>query len=537
MSRYKIMIADDEEIERLAMRNMLAEGVQEAEVIAEAANGREAVALAAKRMPDVVFMDIKMPGMDGVEAVKRIREAQPDVKFIMVSAFDTFAYAREVMKEGVKDYLLKPSKKEEIWRTVRRVLAEVESERAERREREALEGKLRQAESVVRAEWVTALFLNRVEEAEAADRFGFIDWREQTAYAAVCRVAGREQEKAAYEWLRQEWIRREEAFVGPLIGGHVPVLVPVRDGKDGRTVRAKAVRGAQRILADFEAVFADVALAIGMGTEVERLEAFSTSCDEALMALDQTNANVRVMMFHASLNAGRGAEDLRLEQSLLEAVHDGQVQLMLRLFDKWAAGKSKTSDFGRELEDVAYRAERMTENAGVVLAPHEQVKDSGDIHERVAAVRTRLLSIAKQMDKWQHEHAYGTLEAAKRYMEANFQSALTLEETAEHVGLSPYYFSKLFKERSGTTFIDYVTDLRLKQAKQLLRTSGMSLKEICYACGYGNPNYFSRLFKKRVGCPPSEYRSNGEPQKKEEDRKKRKEIDAHGDQGVPYNQS
>jgi len=83
---------------------------------------------------------------------------------------------------------------------------------------------------------------------------------------------------------------------------------------------------------------------------------------------------------------------------------------------------------------------------------------------------------------------------------------MTLEIVADHVGISPYYFSKLFKDRYGLTFIDYLTEIRIQKAKEEMLHSTKNLKEICYAIGYKDPNYFSRVFKKHTGLSPSEYR-------------------------------
>jgi two-component system, response regulator YesN len=99
---------------------------------------------------------------------------------------------------------------------------------------------------------------------------------------------------------------------------------------------------------------------------------------------------------------------------------------------------------------------------------------------------------------------------AKEYIDEHFAEAITLEEAAEHVGLSPYYFSKLFKDRFGITFIDYITEIRIKRAKELMENPDVSVKEVCYTVGYKDPNYFSRVFKKYTGLTPSEYRKGKE---------------------------
>ena len=74
------------------------------------------------------------------------------------------------------------------------------------------------------------------------------------------------------------------------------------------------------------------------------------------------------------------------------------------------------------------------------------------------------------------------------------------------VNISPYYFSKVFKEESGLNFIEYLTNIRIDKAKELLDSTSLSIKEICVSCGYTDPNYFSRSFKKKVGVTPTEYK-------------------------------
>lgn len=107
---------------------------------------------------------------------------------------------------------------------------------------------------------------------------------------------------------------------------------------------------------------------------------------------------------------------------------------------------------------------------------------------------------------WRHQQANGKLGKAKDYIDEHYHHPLTLEEVAEYVGISPCYFSKLFKDRFGMTFIDYVTDVRIARAKKEMADPNKSLKEICFLVGYNDPNYFSRVFKKHTGMSPSEYR-------------------------------
>ena len=95
---------------------------------------------------------------------------------------------------------------------------------------------------------------------------------------------------------------------------------------------------------------------------------------------------------------------------------------------------------------------------------------------------------------------------AKNYIQENYQKDISLDDVSRHVDISPYYFSKLFKQEDGRTFIEYLTGIRIQEARRLLRNPGYSIKEIGIMCGYSDPNYFSRIFKKYEGVTPSEFR-------------------------------
>lgn len=104
------------------------------------------------------------------------------------------------------------------------------------------------------------------------------------------------------------------------------------------------------------------------------------------------------------------------------------------------------------------------------------------------------------------EKSLGAVEAAKAYIQNNYSRDISLDEVSAAVNISPYYFSKIFKEDVGEGFVEYLTKIRMDKAKELLTTTECSMKEICSMVGYADPNYFSRTFKKNVGVTPTEYK-------------------------------
>lgn len=125
----KILIADDEAMERVMLASILEEKFGEQCHLRQAENGRQAVDIAGIWNPDVVLMDIEMPGLNGIEAARRILTQQPGIKLIFITAYGVFTYAQEAVKLGACDYILKPVQAQEVLRSVERAIGQAESHR------------------------------------------------------------------------------------------------------------------------------------------------------------------------------------------------------------------------------------------------------------------------------------------------------------------------------------------------------------------------------------------------------------------------
>ena len=132
---------------------------------------------------------------------------------------------------------------------------------------------------------------------------------------------------------------------------------------------------------------------------------------------------------------------------------------------------------------------------------------SFDNYELLRKWYTDKLAISCRNIKLRREaQSSSVIDKAKDYIAARYNKDISLDDVSREVDISPYYFSKIFKEETGENFIEYVTNIRITKAKELLENSEFSMKEICAEVGYSDPNYFSRTFKKNVGVTPTEYK-------------------------------
>ena len=522
----KILIVDDEVLERKAITKMINSSLMDVTVIGEAANGRKAIEMALEHRPDIIFMDIKMPGIDGVQAVKEIKKQDSHVRFIMVSAFNTFEYAKEVMQQGVKEYLLKPSSKQDILAAVARVSSEILEERRYREEQQSLRENLHRAVSIAQKEWVSSLLVNQVQDI-TFDEWGELLGVEITSgYIMLCslQLHGSSEFTASekqnwYTWLKDTLkavVKKHEIMIGPVMDTQVPVLFLCKKATEKTHFKTNAQSILESLIRLFNKESFRGELRIGIGHPYSQAQELNKSYHEAVMALDQLLRMPKSRYLFCDkhgtafeMSAESGV--MEVEKKLLNAVRQGDVNQVLFIFDsfvtKLESNKTITPSWlKKSFDELFILLSRMLHDLGIHyerIPAIDELEDNGFIFEKG---KTHLLAVVQHVQVWRNNHAKGMLQKAKEYIENHFAESITLESAAEYVELSPFYFSKLFKDRFGLTFIDYLTEIRIKQAKAEIMNQGKSLKEICYSVGYKDPNYFSRVFKKATGLSPTEYR-------------------------------
>ncbi|MGG3561888.1 response regulator [Neobacillus rhizosphaerae] len=520
-----ILIVDDEVIERKALTKIINSSLKNVVVIGEAPNGRKAIEMAKELRPDIIFMDIKMPGVDGVQAVKEIRKTDPGIRFIMVSAFNTFEYAKEVMQQGVKEYILKPSSKQDILEAVERVSSEILAERILKEEQQSLRENLERAVSIAQKEWVSSLLVNSVQDI-TFDEWGQLLGVEITSgYIMLLSLQpkGHAELSASdkqnwYRWLKEIQkvvVKNEEMIIGPLTDSQVPVLFLCKKTEEKTNFKTSAQVIIDTVHSLFQRETFSAELRMGVGLPYNQAHELNQSYHEAVLALKQLlktpNRRYIIGVKQGSSPESMESGVLEVEKKLLEAVRQGDVNQVLYIFDTFVAKHAdnknvKTALVKKSFEELFILISRMLHDLGISYERTPAIDESEDSKVIFEKGKSHLLAVVHQVQVWRNNHAKGMLHKAKEYIEQNYADSITLESVAEFVELSPYYLSKLFKDRFGMTFIDYLTEIRIQHAKTAIVDPGKSLKEICYSVGYKDPNYFSRVFKKQTGLSPSEFR-------------------------------
>ncbi|KOO41165.1 response regulator transcription factor [Priestia koreensis] len=394
---YRLLIADDEALEREGLELLIDRKMPNTFKVFQASNGRQAIELAEEYRPDIVLMDIKMPGIQGLEALKQIKAIDHRIKMVLITAYDYFSYAQEAVSIGVKDYLLKPAKREQVVGTLTKLLQELEEERAKRSHELGVEETLAELIPVVESELAMMLMFNQVQEVDVNRLAQIANFSVRRGYSMIVYLAEtythEEEKKKLHDELKNMLKTVTRCLVSPLLQNEIAIFIPVTDQYDPK-----------------------------------QSEGFRMKINRFI--------------------EGRFGLSVRVEI--------GAVQIGL-------PGLQKSYQDAKQ---------------SLLPAEHQEADKPQTI-----------------------------IEKAQSFVNQHYAEDVSMEQVAEWVNLSSYYFSKVFKSESGQTFTDYLTEVRMEKAKQFISNMELSLKEICFLVGYKDPNYFSRAFKRYTGMTPTDYRN------------------------------
>ena len=529
---YKIMLADDEGIMLDSLRFLLEGAFGEEITIETAKTGRAVIELAERFRPDIAVMDIHMPGINGIEAMHEIRKTNDSIVFIVLTAYDKFDYAKEAIGLGVMDYLNKPVDRTRLLDVIKKAMETIDLQREKRSRDLMIREKMETVMPVLESGLIYNLLLKEyyVEDIESYKNLlgmtcdsGYMlalvfgDRQEGSHMSNAVGASVRLQDNTAA--IREIIKGYFPAMVGSVMANKIAAFVPEDNAAQDYNARGVLIDKAQALLEKINER-TGLCCRIGIGSVVPLVEAVS-SYQEALDSLTLTREPVALTQ---DLPVRVGYEEnypVSLEKELFDSVERGNLEGVLAAADAYYDWMEE--HYGEYIMDIRLKVMEF-----VLWAEHLAYHKSGKTY-RFRSREDYLPSLLEIdgheglrgwfLDKLTHACRNVTMRAqrqtdnvvdkAKAYIEENYARDISLEEVSRNTDISAYYFSKLFKEGTGETFIEYLTHFRINKAKELIAKSEYSMKEICQMVGYSDPNYFSRIFKKNVGVTPTEYKEKG----------------------------
>ena len=485
------------------------------EIVGHALSGREAIEKSATVAPDIILMDVRMPGVSGLEAIREIRDRGAKCAFILVTAYERFEIAREAVELGVVDYLLKPVEKERLAASLVTAAAVLDR----RIERERREMEQRDLVGQMRA-FVEPAFLHGIMLGERfgpdLDRYlaalGLKEGLAVVAAVAVLPTHGAADPdgecRLMHNHFRSTIQYKTHAMAGPLVSGHSLVLLPLKDEESCEEAVAQLY---QVITQNHGDELAKGSLRVGFGKPRPMAKA-DASWSEALADL------LGSRRISGGMALTEGSKPFDLDSSFVEALTEGAPERARLSLDAILGELRERPELSMaeryrviSLLGSAYR--RMTRRGLIEPAAAFAMMDLEDL--RLAstgaaldlAARARfatLMDIMERTPQWSP-----AVSKAVAYVKENYPNPLSLEQVGYSVGISPNRLSRLFCEETGKGFSDFLIEYRTEKAKEMLLMPGASIKQVSNACGYTDPNYFSRLFKKITGLTPTAFANGG----------------------------
>lgn len=524
----KILVADDEGIAVEALKFIIENHLTEPYIFESAKTGRQVIEIAERLRPDIIFMDIQMPGINGVKAMQEIRKTNKDTIFIVVSAYETFDYAKDSIAIGVLEYLNKPIHKEKVTASLDRAIEIVKENQHRRAEELEIQEKLETVLPVIETGMIYSMLFQEDYSDDIENYTRLLGIEKNCGYIMVIRFGESVQKGKltnsigsavktgrSYEKIRSIIKEYTEGVVGAMMGNNVIVFVPEENTEDvyeERIALIDRIREMARILK----AGTDSEYRIGIGSKKE-LHEIAESYHEALEAIRQSQSTVAHVKDYAIGCKYDEDYPIDTEKKLFAAVENGDrvsaAEEAERFFDWMKQCEAGTeTDIQLKVLEFVLRAEKYAFEGGGMIYHFtsrtdylQQVMGAGSLDEMCDWFVAKISEAAENVHAKKKESAIDIVEKAKKYIETEYKD-ISLDSIARDLDVSPYYFSKLFKEKTGENFIDYVTDYKIAKAKEMISANEKSMKEICMDIGYANPNYFSFIFKKKVGVSPSEYR-------------------------------
>lgn len=523
---FRVILVDDEPIILRSLKVAIPWDELNITIVGEARNGEQALALVRELSPHMIISDIRMPGIDGITLMKKVLSEDPKRLFIFISGYGEFEYAREALREGAFDYLLKPIDHDELIQMIKRAKTNLEKQL----ENDHLLHSV-QVLSMLAKERMIAEFIEG--GAPPLQQMAWLENSEleQEYFMGVVQLD--HYLKLNEEWTIEEkrlWLFAIRNILEEWSVSHGGLTVfPFHSGEWILLFRGSQNRQKERLGIDLiDQIKANTKLScsIGFSLNVNGINQLSHAYESATKALYKrfylgTEAVFidQLERYDSEIEQAQVIYPKRLENDILEAIRTLNEKSML----------SKLDDFQAYIEKQALTkvtAERIIVGLTVVIYRQfeqlnmllewslegllQELQSQGTLLEMIQVLKTNFSKWIKDgLINHNKENVQTVIAKAQEYIHNNYHKDLSMEEVAELVDLSISHFCMLFKQVSSYTFLEYLTKIRMEKAKYILKNSNVKVYQIAPLVGYQDPRYFTQVFKKITGMTPSEFREEG----------------------------
>lgn len=474
----RILIVEDEKLIRQGIKVIIERSLIEVEEILESNNGEDAYSILLHTEIDVLITDIRMPKMDGIELVKKIQTLQRKPEIIVVSGYDDFNYAVEALRQGVREYLLKPIEREKLIS----ILSKIQVELEERENRNNI------IQQIGNQQFKYLILNQQISEDETKaieEEFSTLFYYEK--YVVInCNV------------LNEQMLKDKNMIVLHEINGHSLIIAEEKDVDE---------------LLEYELSKTSVGISKAHVGIPELRIAYLESYKARIEAFAR---EMPYCMYEEKVNTYENIPEELIEQFVQQfrtAKIDTLLNKIANIQYKAKINKIAPEDLLNVIESIIVKLfetyERIIE---VHIDSCVQIRDPlgysnwSDYYIVLVDWMKRMQQlIQEEFNDFRNKEK---IMKAIQFIHENYGKDLNMAVVSNHISMNYSLFSLSFKEYTGLNFVNYLKKIRIDEAKVLLKNTDDKIIDISQAVGYENEKHFMKIFKKACGVSPTEYRKN-----------------------------
>lgn len=480
-----VLIVEDEKMIRQGIKTMVQRSGVSIDEILEASNGEIALDILNSHSVDLMFTDIRMPKMDGIQLVQEVQKLNSKPEIVAISGFDDFSYAVEMLRNGVREYILKPVERDKIVE----IMVKLEAEYQERSSQSSLEKQL--GKTQIRHFLEDGITEEELELLIKKYEAEFIDGE-----YVIC-VAGKDLEPEA---------RDKIIFVSDMPNCNLCIIPAdmledclkneMWDSYVGISCSHKGIR--------------EIRIAYDEACKARKTAFYS--CTGEVYADGPKPRIPEIMLTNAAKQLEETAWNKRLHIVGTEHTEDIEKQWN-NMFEELKRGHIVYEDFEEGIRDYLKQLKDLY--GSIIDENDKKVTDLSTIYcyASFEEYKDSLLGLILQVHNRINEQPDDSktqqkIKQAIAYIEANYDRDLNMAVVSNEISMNYSLFSFAFKQYAGCNFVTYLRDLRLEKAKKLLAETDMKIIDISQRIGYDNEKHFMKVFKSVFGVSPTEYRKN-----------------------------
>ncbi|MBC8587423.1 response regulator transcription factor [Paratissierella segnis] len=529
----RVIIADDENRICMLIKRLIDWEKIGMLVVGMANNGLEAIELIEKENPDIVITDIRMPGYDGLELIEKAKAINKDLEFIIISGYGQFEYAKKAIGFGVKDYLLKPINQEELLNALLRVKGDIIREKGYINLENEYKLSHTNDRPIIRRSFLDNLitadgnnFISyTLEEINEKYYFSFKPYRFRIMILILDQI--NEDDKldirnimvSALDTISSKLQDKVCDIEGIIKKNQAYILINYKE-EENKIIEDRLLN----ILNDFNRTYKTnkFKLTLGYGEEVLKIGDIKASCESSKLSIDdRVIKGIGGLILYDEINDNKRVQSekfVEFSKKFVKTVErldlEGIKKSLIELKEEIRLSPISGRDLKVLILDIANIFD-LTLKSNITKIESEtkeyeklenSVADCYSMDKLFTELMDYINSFFTLLDNDSTNRNLAQISQAKEYIEANYMNNITLEDVGNHIGFNPSYFSSIFKKETGSSFVEYLSKIRIEKAKVLLKESDLRVQDICLMVGYSDVKYFSKLFVKYTGLKPKDYR-------------------------------